>query len=313
MKALVTRLMPDRRREKVLVTDWPDAGSPGPRQFKTQTLFSGITNGTERNDLIRGNYAHSDESLPQGYGYQNVGRVIEVGADVQNVRVGDVVYMSADHVEHVVYSADDLLIRLPDGVKPTEAALFGMASVAMRTCRYSGVGMGTKTLIVGAGCIGQLAAQIAAGMGARVTIADLDEARLAMARRIGAVEDVISSAQWQELVPDFTYDVVMDFAGVPNMIDPMIAALRIRGTLMLIAGRSQISYTFILGQRREVCIRQNSHFDNEDLAHLCRLVERGRVDIGAILTRVAPVEQAGIIYDALRDEPSTLLGTVFAW
>jgi len=64
MRAIVTRLMPDRRREKVLVTDWPEPKGPTGNQVKTRTLYSGITNGTERNDLIRGNYAHPDEALP---------------------------------------------------------------------------------------------------------------------------------------------------------------------------------------------------------------------------------------------------------
>ena len=32
---------------------------------------------------------------PAGGGYQNVGRVIEVGPDVKELQVGDVLYMSA--------------------------------------------------------------------------------------------------------------------------------------------------------------------------------------------------------------------------
>src|SRR4051794_19418437 len=77
MRALVTRLLPDRRREKVLVQDWPEPAGPAGNEVKTRTLYSGVTNGTERNDLIRGNYAHPDEVLPAGWGYQNVGQVIE--------------------------------------------------------------------------------------------------------------------------------------------------------------------------------------------------------------------------------------------
>jgi hypothetical protein len=50
VKALVTRLLPDKRREKVLVHDWVDAPAPGPGQFRTRTVYSGVTNGTERND-----------------------------------------------------------------------------------------------------------------------------------------------------------------------------------------------------------------------------------------------------------------------
>ena len=135
MRALVTSLRPDKRREKRLVTDWPEPGRPEGNQVKTETICSGITNGTERNDLVGGNYAHPDEELPSGWGYQNVGKVIETGPDVKDLKVGDVLYLSADHMECVTTSETGLLIKLPGEVAVHHAALFGMGSVAMRTCR----------------------------------------------------------------------------------------------------------------------------------------------------------------------------------
>jgi len=52
MGALVTRLLPDKRREKVLVPDWPEPAAPAGNQVTTRTVYSGVTNGTERNDLL---------------------------------------------------------------------------------------------------------------------------------------------------------------------------------------------------------------------------------------------------------------------
>lgn len=68
MRALVTRLNggTDKPREKVLVEDWPETESPVRNQVSIRTRYSGITNGTERNDLIGGNYAHTDDTLPAG-------------------------------------------------------------------------------------------------------------------------------------------------------------------------------------------------------------------------------------------------------
>ena len=54
--------------------------------------------------------------------------------------------------------------------------------------------MGDRLLIVGAGCVGQAAAQIAAAMGARATLCDVDPQRLAVARQIGAAETVLDVA-----------------------------------------------------------------------------------------------------------------------
>ena len=315
MRALVTRLLPDKRREKVLVTGWPEPAGPTGRQFKARTVYSGVTNGTERNDLLGGNYAHRDEDLPAGWGYQNVGRVIEVGPTVRDLKVGDLLYMSADHMEYVVMPEDGLLIVLPESVDPKHAALFGMASVAMHTCRNADLAMGEQVLIVGAGFVGQMAAQIASVMGARVTLCDLDERRLEIARKIGAAEEVLNVPVegWEKNVPANTYDAVIDVAGVPGMEDKLIAAARWRGRVLLIAGRTQVNYTFNLGQGREITIKQNSHFDRSDLANLCRLVARGMVAIGPLIRDALPVVEAGRIYDTLRDRPNELLGTVFVW
>ena len=316
MRTLSIQGLPDKRRQKVLVHDWPEPEGPVGNEVKTETIYSGITNGTERNQLIGGNYAPKDEQLPTGgNGYQNVGRVIEVGPDVSELQVGDVLYMSAIHAEYVVIAEDDLLIKLPDSIDRTEAALFGMTSVAMRTCRNTELKMGERVLIVGAGIIGQVAAQIAAVMGARATLCDINPNRLEIARQIGAAETVldVSGDGWEKGVADGTFDAVIDFAGVPGMEDQFISAVRQRGRVILIAGRGKVTYTFNLGQGREIQLKQNSHFDRDDLQNLCRLVDRGLVKIAPLIRDVVPVSEAKRIYDTLRDNPNGLLGTVFVW
>lgn len=323
MKAIVTRLLPDKRREKVLVDNWPDPKGPTGKQVKTRTLYSGVTNGTERNDLVRGNYANPDEKLPAGWGYQNVGQVIEIGPEAKTLQVGDVVYMSEDHVQYCVVDEDDLLVKLPPEVDPKDAALFGMASVAMRSCRNADLRMGQRFLVVGAGFIGQLAAQIGNVMGARVTLADVDERRLGVARKIGACEEIFNTSGdgWVKHIglkdgrwlPPGRFDAVLDVAGVPGMENQLILAAKDRGTVLFIAGRGEVRYTFNHGQGREIIIKQNSHFDRSDLGDLCRLVARGMVQIAPLIQDVLPAAEAKRIYDTLRDEPDKLLGTVFDW
>ena len=59
--------------------------------------------------------------------------------------------MSAIHAEYVVIAEDDLLIKLPALMNRMEAALFGMTSVAMRTCRNTELKMGERVLNRGGG------------------------------------------------------------------------------------------------------------------------------------------------------------------
>jgi len=315
MRALVTRLRSDRTREKVLVTDWKKPEGPGQFEVLTQTVYSGVTNGTERNDLVGGNYAHKDEELPSGWGYQNVGRVIEVGQGVKSLKIGDILYMSQDHIEYCVEKEDGLHIKLPPEVEPKHAALFGMSSVAMRSCRNANIGMGSRFLIVGAGFIGQMAAQIANTMGTRVTICDIDDSRLKIARKIGAVEEAldVSGDNWGRLIKDRAYDSVLDVAGVKGMEDKLISAAKDRGTVLFIAGRFKVEYTFNNAQFHEINIKQNSHFSNDDLANVCRLTAREILLLEPLIQDVVPVADAKRIYDTLRDTPNKLFGTVFNW
>ncbi len=315
MRALVTRLRPDKKREKVLMNDWPAPEGPTGNQVKTRTIYSGITNGTEHNDLVGGNYAHPDDALPAGWGYQHVGRVIETGPDVAELAVGDLLYINADHKEYVVAREDGLLIKVPEDVDPRQAALFGMSCVAMRSCRHADLRMGERVLVVGQGFIGQMAAQIASVMGARVAVCEVDPRRLELARRVGAAEEVFDVAGdgWEKQVADGAFDTLIDVAGVEGMEDRMIRALKSRGRLLLIAGRFHVHYTFNLGQAREITIRQNTGYDRDDLANLCRLIRRGLVDIAPLLQDVVPVTEARRVYDTLRDAPHELSGTVFDW
>jgi 2-desacetyl-2-hydroxyethyl bacteriochlorophyllide A dehydrogenase len=315
MRALVTRLAGGGRREKVLVADWPEPDRPVGNQVKTQTVYSGVTNGSERNDLVGGNYANKDEALPAGWGYQNVGRVVACGPDVQLLKVGDLLFMSKGHLEYVVVPEDGLLVKLPPSVDATHAALFGISSVAMRICRHADLRLGERVLIVGAGLLGQVAAQVAAAMGASVSICDIDEKRLGMARSIGAAEGAydVTGAGWDQHVGEGCFDAVIDAAGVPDQEDKLISAVRRLGRVLFIAGRFRLSYTFNIGNELEVTIKQSRHFDRRDLADTCRLVAQGRVRIGPLIQDVVPVIDANRIYELLRDAPAALFGTVFTW
>ena len=318
MRAIVIRNRDDKIREKVLVPDWPEPAPPQGNQVKIKTLYSGITNGTERNQLHKGNYAPGDRLLPMPTGYQTVGRVIETGPDAQSLQINDIIFIgksTGGHLEYIVVAEDELLIKLPEGIDLREAAIYGMAAVALNTIRNADPEMGENVLIVGAGCVGQVAAQFAALQGARVTICDIDDRRLEIARRIGAAEQALNveGAGWSTQITDESFDAVLDFAGVPGMEEQLILAMRTGGRVLFIAGRDRVDYPFNLAQRRLITVKQNSHFYVDDLENLARLHRRGRIDLSSLIQDVVAAEEAERIYDTLRDRPNDLLGTVFSW
>ena len=295
-----------------------------PGQILCQTVYSGVTNGTERNVLLGGNYGGT---WPSRCGYQTVGRVLDLGIGVKNFAIGDLVY-SGNFSQHVAYFAADaatehaanLVIKLPAAVEPKHAALFGVASVAMHDVRRADSGLGDHVLVVGAGLIGQFTAQAARAAGAHVTMCDLDSRRLALAKTLGAHETVTITGDdsWAALKAAGMFDAIFEDSGAP-ILDKLIGAtwglglVKTRGLVVMIAGRKDVTYNFNAGQGAELTIFHASHFDRSDILEVCRLVADGVIKVGPLIQDVVPIENAASVYDRLRDQPNTLLGTVFEW
>lgn len=124
---------------------------------------------------ISGKYAYNVPELPYIPGKDGAGIVEEVGANVQNVNVGDRVYLCAlsdgrntgMYAEKVVIAAEDVH-PLPDHVSFAEGASLGIpAFTAYRALHQKArIRAGEIVLIHGAsGAVGSLAVQIAKAMG----------------------------------------------------------------------------------------------------------------------------------------------------
>lgn len=86
----------------------------------------------------------------------------------------------------------------PEGFDLESAALLGDASVSCHNAMRASVGSTENVLGFGSGLIGLFAAQACRVLGARVTVTDLSEGRLALAEQLGA-DRVIQAGQPHEL------------------------------------------------------------------------------------------------------------------
>jgi len=120
--------------------------------------------------------------------------------------------------------------RHPDGMDPDLAAIFDPLGNAVHTALSFPL-VGEDVLITGAGPIGLMAAAVARHVGARfVVVTDVQEARLALATKMGAditvdvSKDRISTAQ-QQLGMKEGFDVGLEMSGsakaLPEMLDNM--------------------------------------------------------------------------------------------
>src|SRR3954447_23378635 len=80
---------------------------------------------------------------------------------------------------------------VPDTISDDAAALLDPLSVGIWPCRKGRVGPGSRVLITGAGPIGLVSVQAARAFGATdIVVSDVNPARLALARELGATEVV---------------------------------------------------------------------------------------------------------------------------
>ena len=294
----------------------PDCPSDG---MLLKTMLSGMTNGTERNQLMGGNYGGH---YPIKSGYQLVSRVVECGEEVGGYKEGDVLYTGTfkGHVEYHTARPSDLLIRLPEGFDLESAALLGVTSVPYHDAERAAVRSSDNVLIFGAGLIGQFAAQVCRVLGAGATVIDLSEERLTLARQLGAdrviqVGKADSRSRLEEGAP---YSVVFEASGA-NVLDTIIGKtwgegmIGNRARVLMIAGRDEVAYSFNAAQSHEVAVLHAGHFDRSDLESVVTHVAAGNIEIRPLIKTIVPIDDAIRIYDTLRDSPNELLGTVFRW
>lgn len=113
------------------------------------------------------------------------------------------------------------LVRLPQGLDVTDAALVEPTSVAWHSCHVGGVGPGTRVAIVGAGAIGILAAASAQAMGASEVAVEARHPHQHEAReRIGAI------------TPTGGYDVVIETGGSESALHRAVQLARPGGTVV---------------------------------------------------------------------------------
>ena len=113
---------------------------------------------------------------PIQLGYSSSGKVIEVGRDVKNFHVGDMVVSNGNHAEYVVVN-QKLCSRIPEETSPKDAAYTVLGSIALHGLRLSETSLGSRIVVVGLGIVGQLVCRLAEAQGSEVFGIDPDDTR----------------------------------------------------------------------------------------------------------------------------------------
>ncbi len=255
--------------------EWMTVDEPGcgPWDVKVRVLRTGIC-GTDLHLLTWDSSAEAMcDSVPFTPGHEFYGEIVEVGSEVDDVRVGDRV-SGEGHVvcgtcrncragrrqmcnrvrsvgvqregafaEYVSVPHENVWVHEHDGgqelISPELGAAFDPLGNAVHTALKFPL-VGEDVLITGAGPIGQMAAAVARHAGARyITITDISPERLAMAEDCGAdvVLDVsttrVLDAQ-RRLGMREGFDVGLEITGQARALQEMIENMNHGGKIALL-------------------------------------------------------------------------------
>ena len=156
--------------------------------------------------MIAGQYQVKPE-LPFIVGGEGAGRIVEVGADVTDLRVGDAVLVPGGCVEQVNVAAARVT-RLPPNVDLEAAASFrGNYHTAYYAMQRANLKAGETLLVHGAaGGVGLAAVDIGKLYGATVIATAGSDAKLEIVRQMGADHLINYTNGFRDAVKELTHD-----------------------------------------------------------------------------------------------------------
>jgi polar amino acid transport system substrate-binding protein len=117
-------------------------------------------------------------------GYSSAGTVLEVGAGVTDLAVGDrVACAGQDYASHaeIVCVPQNLVAKIPEGVAFEHAAFTTLGAIALQGVRQADVRLGENVAVIGLGLVGQLTVMLLKAAGCRVFGHDLKPEAVALA------------------------------------------------------------------------------------------------------------------------------------
>ena len=240
----------------------------GPRDVRLDLKYCGICH----SDLVAASDKLGGGMFPMVPGHEMVGIVVELGAEVTGIQVGDAVgvgciadscrscsscdagdehycesgftlsFNSRDRegrVNYGGYASDYLvdfeyLVPIPEGADLARMAPLLCGGITVYTpLKRFGVGPGTTLCVLGVGGLGHLAIQFASALGAKVLVASRSQAKRADALRLGA--EVALDPDSDDLQAWIgRCDLIVDTISNPHDLNRWFPLLRRGGKLCLL-------------------------------------------------------------------------------
>jgi 2-desacetyl-2-hydroxyethyl bacteriochlorophyllide A dehydrogenase len=299
--------------------------------------YSAVSAGTERANLLNlPNTVVAEKGFPFVPGYSSSGRVIAIGKDVANLKVGDRALVAwGGHRSHNIKKADSVFKIEDDSIDLLDASFAHIASFAFLGVRKLKIEIGESATVAGMGILGVFAVQIASLSGAiPVIVSDFDPVRRELALKLGA------SFAFSPCEKDFVEKVKTATGGDgPNaVVEVTGSAVALQQALEYIAWEGRISllgctrisdtpidyykyvhlrgitligaHTFTRNKQESAAGRWTEH---DDYRTFLKLVSAGKLQVQPLISEVVSPEKATEVYGELAESKNPPLGIVFDW
>ncbi len=309
----------------------------GPGQVLVRTKVSAVSAGTERR-MLYGRPGDIREHAPDfpvvgAFGYLAAGDVVEVGAGVEHVAVGDRVSCGRVWGAHRELLDTDALsvIPIPDHMSYLDGAASYWAVPPMAGILAGRPRVYGDTAVIGLGPLGLAAVQILQRFSRRVLAVDIVASRVDAAARYGAIGiDAArrdAAAESKAVLPDGP-EVVIEASGTQAGLE---LALEIAGPMARVAlvgvpppltGMNlfwpmQIKGIQLVPLHRDTAASPQGGGVGSPrqvyLPEVLDMISRGLLDIEGMTSWVVPVERGPRAMDLLHHHPDEVLGIAFAW
>jgi L-iditol 2-dehydrogenase len=235
---------------------------------------------------------------PMVLGHESAGTIVEAGKKVTHLSVGDrvalepgvacgkcshckegnynlcqdVVFMATPpydgaFMQYVKFPAD-MAFKLPNNVSCKEGALVEPLAVGLYATHRGEVGLGSKVIIFGAGCIGLVTLLSCLARGAKdVIVVDVVKSRLDFAKQLGAKYVINASENDTIKVAENIFpigaDVAIDCTGSEKCIQTTAFVVRSGGKIVMVGmGQDVIPFNFTKIMWKEIDIKTVFRYKN---------------------------------------------------
>ncbi|KAF2483793.1 putative xylitol dehydrogenase [Neohortaea acidophila] len=295
-----------------------------PHHVLVNVKYTGIC-GSDVHYWTHGAIGHFVVKAPMVLGHESSGIIAAVGDKVTTLKVGDRVCLEPgipcrmcvrckegkynlcpdmafaatppfDGTLAKYYSLpEDFCYKLADGTSLEEGAVMEPLSVAVHVVRQAGIKPGDRLVVFGAGPVGLLCCAVAKAYGAsKVVSVDINEERLAFAKKYAATHTVVSRKESAEEAAKrineecglgLGADAIIDASGAEPCIQTALHAIRIGGTYVQAGmGKPDINFPIMALCTKELNVKGSFRYGAGDYATAVDLLATGRVSVKELIT-----------------------------